>query len=74
MRGFWKIPLLALGTVFGYGLAFHGMHHHHCDRDAWERHFSDVAARAGRHAKGDSVKTDNAKGETAAPKPESPEP
>ena len=69
MRGFLSIPLLAIGTVLGYGFAFHSMHHHRYDRDAWERHVGDVCVRAARSVKGDNVKGDN-----AAPKTESSEP
>jgi hypothetical protein len=69
MRRFLPIPLLAIGTVLGYGFAFHSMHHHRYERDAWERHIADVCVGASRHVKGDSVKTDN-----PPPKTESPEP
>ena len=50
MRRGIKITLLALGTVLGYGFAFHAMHHHRhfghrdgygydgwCDHDGWDR-------------------------------------
>ena len=69
MRGFMSIPLLAIGTVLGYGFAFHSMHHHRYQRNAWERHVADVCVGAARNAKGDNVKSDN-----PAPKTESPEP
>jgi hypothetical protein len=69
MRGFLRIPLLAIGTVLGYGFAFHSMHHHRDAHCAWERHFSDVGVGAARSVKGDNVKGDN-----APPKTESPEP
>ena len=45
MRRSIKITLLALGTVLGYGFAFHSMryHHHHCGyghdgHDGWCDH------------------------------------
>ena len=74
MRGFWKIPLLAMGTLFGYGLAFHGMHHRHHEHDAWEDHFADVCARSVRRAKAERAKSDDNKGQSPAPKTESTEP
>jgi len=48
MRRWFKITLLALGVVLGYGLAFRSMRHHHgygygyghdgwCDHHGWER-------------------------------------
>jgi hypothetical protein len=69
MRGFVRIPLLALGVVLGYGFAFHSMHRHRHGRDAWERHIADVCVGAARSAKGDDPQR-----EQAAPKAESPEP
>ena len=74
MRGFMSIPLLAIGTVLGYGFAFHSMHHRGYQRDAWERHIGDVCVRAARHVKDDNVKRDNVKGESVAPPTESSEP
>ena len=49
MRRGITIALLALGTILGYGFAFHSMRHHHrwyhdgygydgyCDHDRWDR-------------------------------------
>ncbi len=68
MRGFVRIPLLALGVVLGYGFAFHSMHRHHHGRDAWERHIGDVCIQAARRAR-----SDDPRHERAAPPPESPE-
>jgi hypothetical protein len=69
MRRFVSIPLLAVGTVLGYGFAFHSMHHHRYQRDAWERHIADVCVGASRGVRGD-----NARPESPAPKTEAPEP
>jgi len=70
MRGSLRIPLLAIGTVLGYGFAFHAMHHRRNERGAWERHIADVCVGAAR--KGD--KGDSVKGNDTPPKTESPEP
>lgn len=75
MGRFVSIPLLAIGTVLGYGLAFHGMHHHHrYGRDAWESHIADVCVGAARDAKRKAVKADKAPSETPSSEAESNEP
>jgi hypothetical protein len=72
MGRFARIPLLAIGTVLGYGFAFHSMHHRGHERDTWERHVADVCVGAARKMKSD--KGDNVKGDTPTPKTESTEP
>ena len=57
---FVPIPLLAIGTVVGYGFAFHAMHHHRDHRESWERHVADVCVGAAEHVRGDKVKSANA--------------
>ena len=58
---FLPIPLLAIGTVLGYGFAFHAMHHRGEHRDAWERHVADVCVGAARQVRSDNAKTDQGK-------------
>jgi hypothetical protein len=65
MRRSVKITLLALGTVLGYGFAFHSMRYHHGRREAFERHVADVCVRAA-----DSVKTEKAAPKTNEPTPQ----
>ena len=74
---FLPIPLLAIGTVLGYGFAFHAMHHHRDHRESWERHVSDVCGFAAERVRGDNVRSDrprNDKNDEAPPKNESNEP
>jgi hypothetical protein len=71
---FLTIPVLAIGTVLGYGFAFHAMHHHRDHRETWERHVADVCVGAARHARGDNVRTDNAKPDNVKSDPEAKEP
>jgi hypothetical protein len=70
-----RIPLLAIGTVLGYGLFFGSMfHRRHHRHDAWEHHIADVCVGAASRMKGDSQKADPAKTEKASPKTEPSEP
>jgi hypothetical protein len=72
---FFKIPLLALGVVLGYGFDFHSMHHRRSDRDYWEHHIADVCVGAARSAVGGAAaKGDKPRGEPAPPNTESAEP
>jgi hypothetical protein len=73
MRRFISIPLLAIGTVLGYGFAFHAMHHRHHDRDAWDRHGSDCMGWGHKADRTDSTRSDNVKGGSTAP-PAEPKP
>ena len=70
MRRFVTIPLLAVGTVLGYGFAFHSMHHHRYQRDAWERHWQGGCVGANRDEKG----SNDRRPESPAPRTESTEP
>jgi hypothetical protein len=69
---FLPIPLLAIGTVLGYGFAFHSMHHHRDHRAAWESHVADVCVGAARHVRGDNVKSERAKGTSVESDPPAP--
>jgi hypothetical protein len=42
----WRIALLALGTVLGYGLGIHSMHRSEYRRQAFERHVAEVCVGA----------------------------
>ena len=74
MRHSMRIPLLAIGVVLGYGLAFGSMFHRRHHRDDWERHIADVCVGAAHKVKGDNVKTDPTKTDQTTPKTESTEP
>ena len=74
MRHSLRIPLLAIGAILGYGLAFGSMFHRRHHRDAWERHIADVCVGAAQKAEGHNVKTEPAKTDKGAPKTESTEP
>ena len=68
---FLRIPLLAMGTVLGYGFAFHAMHHRHHDHDAWDRHGGECMGWGRKADKTGTTKSDNVKGGAppAAPSP-----
>jgi hypothetical protein len=67
MGRFIRIPLLAIGTVLGYGFAFHAMHHRHHDHDAWDRHGSECMGFWHNADRTDNAKSDNVKGGSAPP-------
>ena len=46
MRRTFRIGLLALGTVLGYGFAFQSMRCHRDHRAAFERHIADICVGA----------------------------
>ena len=73
MGRFIRIPLLAMGTVLGYGFAFHAMHHRHHDHDAWDRRGSECMGFWHKADRTDNAKSDNVKGGSTAP-PAEPKP